>query len=519
VRRVVDDSCYDRALPAEREGRLSQAGRERAIGAGLALGFLALYLATMCRAVYWYDSAEYAAAAYVLGIPHPPGYPLYTIIGHLFTFLPVEPAVAVNAMSAVFAAVAVGLGYGLVRELGAGRLGAAVGAAALGGSRLFWSQAVIAEVYTPAVAALTAVTWLVVRGRRQDRPRLIVAGALLAGLGLGLHLSIATAGVGLALLVGAHGCDRLGEVFSRRRLAERARLGAAAAGATVAGSLVFLYLPLRARMEPALNFGDPSTWDRFVWHVTGGNYAGWFGGIDRVERAGLIAGLFYDQLLVAGIALAAAGAWACARRSAVTAVALGAMAAGNLYYFFDYRVHDIEVFFLPSIAVACWLVGLGADWLRDRIAARSGSRSASLARAAGAALALFPALLLPANCEAVDRSQETGAEEFGRALVDGLPRGAVLVNFTTPPEWKADAVFGFYYQKAMGERPDVRVLMPRSPAEVTGLLRRGVPVYLYAPVAPVVRLFEIAPDGPLYRVLRPRGRGGVSRPGAGAAPR
>lgn len=482
--------------------------RDRIVGLALAIGFLALYALTLCRTVYWYDSAEYATAAYVLGIPHPPGYPLYTLVGHLFTYLPLEPAVAVNAMSAVFAALAVGLSYGLIREFGAGRVGAAVGAATLGGSRLFWSQALIAEVYTPAIAALAAVTWLVVRGRRLDEPRLVIAGAAMAGLCLGFHLSIATCGLGLVLLVASTGCDRLDEVFSRQRLGARVRLALVALAAVLAGSLIFLYLPLRARMDPALNIGDPSTWEQFRWHVTGGNYAGWFGGIDRVQRAALIARLFHDQLLVVGIALAAAGAWAWARSHTVLLAALVAMAAGNLYSFFDYRVHDIEVFFLPSIAIACWLVGLGADRAQAGVARWAGDgRRPQLARLAGVALALFPAFLIAANFRAVDMSGYRDAQAFGEELIRSLPQGAVIINFTSPPEWKADAVFGCYYQKARGARPDVRVITPApSPGVVIELLGRGVPVYLYHPVSLMVERFEVVPDGRLYRVIRSRSR-------------
>ena len=51
-----------------------------------------LYGLTLCPTVYWYDSAEFAASAASLGVPHPPGYPLYTLIAHVFTWLPGEPA-------------------------------------------------------------------------------------------------------------------------------------------------------------------------------------------------------------------------------------------------------------------------------------------------------------------------------------------------------------------------------------------------------------------------------------------
>ena len=176
-------------------------GSDRALAVALGGAAFALYALTLYRTLYWYDSAEYVAAAVTLGIPHPPGYPLYTILAHTFTWLPVDAPVAVNAMSAVFAAVAVALAFFVCRALGAGRAGAAIGAGTLATGELFWAQAVIAEVYAPALAFLLAVVLLVLRGLQRDRARPLIAGAALAGLGLGVHLSIATCGLGLAVMM------------------------------------------------------------------------------------------------------------------------------------------------------------------------------------------------------------------------------------------------------------------------------------------------------------------------------
>ena len=61
----------------------SQERRDAAISIAIGVAYFALYLATLCPVVYWYDSAEYVTAAVTLGIPHPPGYPLYVLLGHV----------------------------------------------------------------------------------------------------------------------------------------------------------------------------------------------------------------------------------------------------------------------------------------------------------------------------------------------------------------------------------------------------------------------------------------------------
>src|SRR5438105_10311575 len=77
---------------------------EAAVVVGAAL---VLYFFTAARDIVVGDTPELITAAVTLGIPHPPGYPLFAMLGHLFSLLPVgEPAWRVNWMSAVFGALA-----------------------------------------------------------------------------------------------------------------------------------------------------------------------------------------------------------------------------------------------------------------------------------------------------------------------------------------------------------------------------------------------------------------------------
>src|SRR5207237_6387856 len=84
-----------------------------------------------------------------LGVEHPPGYPLFTLIGHLFTLLPFgSVAYRVHLASAMFGALTCGAAWLCARALVGGRVTAYLAALALGVSPVFWSQAIIAEVYT-----------------------------------------------------------------------------------------------------------------------------------------------------------------------------------------------------------------------------------------------------------------------------------------------------------------------------------------------------------------------------------
>jgi beta-glucuronidase len=158
----------------------------------LAIGVygLAMYVRTLAPDVLYGDSAEFQTLAYTLGVTHSTGYSIYLLLARLLGFLPIgSPAWRVNLFSAVSAAVTLGNVFLLGRYLTRSRIGALLGAFALGLSYTFWSQAIIAEVYTPALAVLSAILLLLWRWHEAPaaRNRALLLAAALTALGLGLH--------------------------------------------------------------------------------------------------------------------------------------------------------------------------------------------------------------------------------------------------------------------------------------------------------------------------------------------
>jgi hypothetical protein len=134
-----------------------------------------LYLQTLAPSVaaLFDDSLEFPLVAHRLAIAHPTGYPLYTLLARLFASAPWQNvAWGVNLLSAVAGALAVGLVYLIARRL-AGRLPAVIGALAFAVSPVFWSQSVVAEVYTLNAAFVALLLWLALRW--SDRPLLPVS--------------------------------------------------------------------------------------------------------------------------------------------------------------------------------------------------------------------------------------------------------------------------------------------------------------------------------------------------------
>ena len=233
------------------------------IAALVAAGVLALYLVTLAPSTAMWDTSEYIAAAYTFGLPHPPGNPLFVIVGRMFSILPVAPTVAqrINVLAALSSAASAGLWF-LVTEqiLGAWlterwlRVAGAVFAAIAGATAFtVWNQSVVNEkVYTVSLAGIALVSWLAIRwsnrpgGARADR--LLVLMAYLCGLGYANHMAgmLPAPAIVLAVLL------RRPAVFLRPGLV------VACLAALVLGVSPFATQPIRAAYFPALNEGEPT---------------------------------------------------------------------------------------------------------------------------------------------------------------------------------------------------------------------------------------------------------------------
>ena len=245
-----------------------------------------LYLVTLSPSTAMWDTSEYIAAAYVMGIPHPPGNPLFVLIGRLFSILPIAPNVAmrINILAALSSAVSAGMWF-LIAErvlvawlphrwqrIVGGSLAALIGATAF----TVWAQSVVNEkVYTVSLVGMAISAWLTVRwcddpdGRKADR--LLVLIAFISGLGYANHMAgfLVLPAVAIAVLI------------RRPRTILRWRLLLAVAGALILGMTPYATQPIRAAYFPAINEGEPTgcetqigvdctfsqlTWQRFKYN-------------------------------------------------------------------------------------------------------------------------------------------------------------------------------------------------------------------------------------------------------------
>jgi len=235
-----------------------------------AVATLALYIPMLPPTVTGEDSGELIAAAYTLGIPHPPGYPLWCMLGKLFTLLPIGcVAWRVALMSTVFAAGAVAIVSLIVMRLTRNVLAATVAGLAVAVSADFWAQSLIAEVYTLNALILSGCVYILLVWNETRQIRLLYLFAFVYGLGLCNHQTMHLLGPAFAVFILAvqfqsyREAGTAGAMLGWKSLRTYLYMLVIAFGVWF---IIHLYLPIRSLANPSMDWGNPETWDNF-WYL------------------------------------------------------------------------------------------------------------------------------------------------------------------------------------------------------------------------------------------------------------
>jgi Protein O-mannosyl-transferase TMEM260-like len=223
-----------------------------------------------------WDTAELQGVPYILGITHPTGFPLYVMLGYVWSHAIAISTVAwrMNAMSGAAIAVACVAAYGTARQFGANRIVALLATLWFAFSRNVWAHAARAEAQDLAVMCAALSIYLFVRWMREGNDRRFLGAFALCGAGMAAHPNALWVLPGLVV----------GAAIAPRRPSPRLIAGALAL--CVAGLALYLYLPLRSayvvanHLDPTAalpgagggifwNYNNPSSFSGFVREVTG----------------------------------------------------------------------------------------------------------------------------------------------------------------------------------------------------------------------------------------------------------
>ncbi|MFN2604309.1 MAG: DUF2723 domain-containing protein, partial [Gemmatimonadaceae bacterium] len=470
-----------------------------------------LYLATLAPSAWMWDTGEYMAAVRVLGLPHPPGNPLFVLIANAFAKLPLPGGYAqhINILAALTSALSAGIWFLVTERIVSSWLDerwqriTAASVATLIGATAFtvWNQSVVNEkVYTVSLLFFAIVSWLTVtwmddpRGPRANRKLLFVL--YLLGLGYTNHPAgfLALPAVGVAVLA------------TRWRILLDWRLVGRGLALLALGLTPFFYEPIRSAHFPIINEGETTacateigvactfskvTKDRLMYNINREQYG------SKVERLApyttqvamwwlyfkwqWLRDVYNERptqqaiLAVIFLSLGAIGGYVHWKMSRETFVYFGplmfTLTLALIYYMnfkygwsqspelgdtVDREVRDRDYFYIWSFSAwGIWAaVGLAYIWTSLAEGFQRWTRGTRRAWALSAPILLIALIPLVANFSVVNRRGDTFARDYATDVLNSIePYGILISNGDndTFPLW--------YAQEVEGVRKDVMVLV------------------------------------------------------------
>ena len=453
------------------------------IAGGVSLAVLILYIVTLAPTAQFWDTPEYIAAAFVLGIPHPPGNPLFVILAHTWGLIPWLQGYAarINLFSAVMSALSAGFWFliaqrwlrPVVPAVWPRRLAAIAGAIAAATVFTVWNQSVVNEkVYTVSLFSMAMVLWLAVRwgdqpsGSHRDHHLLVII--YLLALTATNHL------MGLLVIPAV----LVYVLYTDPKVFLSPRFLTASAVAVALGVSLWLFLLIRSPHFPPINEGEPTNlaaldsvlnrvqyakpplterqadfsaqlamwWEYFTWQWG----RDWAGGVQR-------------GLAVVFGAVGLLGAWRhwkADKRSAVAMLALMVTLVPVLIAYLNFKygfsqypdrptlpreVRERDYFYLCSFAMWGIWVAMGLAALMEMIQSALRARVADEGRRWALATPVLAVALVPlaGNWSAASRAHETLARDFAYDMLQSCDPYGILVTAgdnDTFPLWYAQEV-------------------------------------------------------------------------------
>jgi hypothetical protein len=497
--------------------------------------FLTAYAVTLCPAVFWWDSGELIANIAVLGIPHRPGFPIYVLLGKLFSFLPLwSYALKVNLLSALFASFSLAVFYRIFQEslklffpeTARKKEPALISTFSfllvLGFTYSFWIQAVRTEVYSLNILFFSLLLFSGIQYLKNGKIKYVYLFFFLLGLGLGNHhlslLSTLPALLALLLIFDP------GSLLNLRRVPLFVLFW-------LSGLSVYLYLPIRSLSQPALAWGEVGS----ISSSAGSIFA-----LDTIANLNLeflsditseirqIFLLFYDQLTITCLIISLVALFLLFRRSRKVLAFLLLLIAGNCAAVIFMTTElistnpDLHGYLVFSVFALAFSFGVGVLFILTKI------RNLSFITRRLLLIALIFVSFLPLlrHYPAANLSRNRIAHNYGLSIISGLDSNSILfadnvnLNFILRELHYAEEVredvtildrgllgFDWYVMQMRGQK---QLLFSGIQEDLVGetlfgaLLRRaqdlGMPTYMEFTERDLDLANYLTPEGYVFRV-------------------
>ncbi|MBK7987705.1 MAG: DUF2723 domain-containing protein [Ignavibacteria bacterium] len=430
-----------------------------------------VYLTTTAPDVGFTDSGELAAVCTTLGVAHPTGYPLYTIIGHAWTLLPLpfSPIYALNVFAGLCVSVSVGifswclsLIFGLIHQnrihqkrgkntvapLSFSPLAehlATVGISAMYAfSEIIWHQATSNEVYSLQLVVLTLSIALFLRAMSIDKqyrmPALMIWVAVI-GLGFGNHGTTILLAPAMIYMFFKRPQEKFD--FSIGRWKELFILIIPFS----IGLSVWLYLPLRSAALPDFNWGEVHRgFDKFWYHASGKQFQIWMFNDSFSKNFKEFISLLPGQLGYIGIAFCIIGILQFIKRNLTLYIFTTLLFLGCTFYAFNYGIHDIEPYFSLAFIASFIFTAVGVAYSISYIQSKSQNSAIPIL------ITLFIVFInIGLHYTKVDKSADTVVRDYTQIMVEKLPKNTIIFS----SQWDYWCSAFWYKQACENLRPDI----------------------------------------------------------------
>lgn len=387
---------------------------------------LGIYTWSLCPTVYLIDSGELAAVSYTLGIAHPTGYPLYTLISFFFARLGGEPVYNLNMLSALISVTAVLFLHLTARIILKNTFLALLPASLFAFAPIVWRTSVTNEVYPLTIFFSLLIIYCLYRMRDERHFYMLM---YLTGLSFTNHMMIFSLAIPVIVYT----------VLVYRIKFPKILLGSMLA---FAGASLYLYLIARTAGGAELSWGNTYNLQRLIWHITGKQYQVWMFSLpihEIMRNLGDGLRMLLRNFLYLLAVPVLAGFYYLFRHDRSKFWLFGAIFFLNIAYTVNYSIPDIEAYYIPALVAGIIVFIYGIR---------------SLTRYTRWFVVVPIALIIPlVNYNACTLKGNTFGLDFGRIHIEQLPERSTLIC----TYWDIYSPL-MYLRHVKGVRPDIIII-------------------------------------------------------------
>ena len=446
------------------------------------------FLTTIAPSVIEIDTGELATVQATLGIAHPTGYPLFTILGYIFSLIPLpfSKIFQLNLLASVYCAIAISIftytaklildnlssfqfnkvvksktkkkkkGFdknqpqavtsSLVLSETVKIISAVFGGLSLALSKTFWFQSTSVEVYSLHLLLITLIILALLKAflfsdkeKSYSKYWMIFAAAL--ALGFTNHMTTLLIIPGVAYLY-----------FTQNRFNSRSikQIFFMLLIFFPIFILVYSYLPIRASQNPAMNWGNPIEWERIIRHISGQQYQVWL--FSSTEAAAKQFNFFISNLpkeFSITLIIILAGLVTSFIKAKKFFVFNLIVFLSTVLYSINYDINDIDSYFLLAYISLAFFSVFG---ILQIILFSEKNKMKIVAPIS--LLIILLGLQFYSNYSEVNQRNNFAYEDYTKALLNSVPKNSIVFSY----QWDYFISASYYFQKVEGFRKDVTVI-------------------------------------------------------------